>query len=134
METQKLNIFGWLRRNFPVNLGPLNLVYCQIRYTSHLNVRVFQYTACTRMISAVWIEKNNGAFVLTLLHERLLNYYFLTTGCIFDGYDVTALTINRRGVHSGAIAWDIVTFYGAQQCLLREILSGDLFRLLIHPH
>ena len=67
------------------------------------------------MISAVWIHQNNGAFILALLRGRVLNYYLLTTDCIFYGYYVTTLTISRRGVHSGFIVWDIVTFYGAQQ-------------------
>jgi len=38
------------------------------------------------MISAVWIDQNNGAFILALLRERLLNYNFLTTDGVFDGY------------------------------------------------
>jgi hypothetical protein len=38
------------------------------------------------MISAVWMGKNNGAFILALLRERLFNYNFLTADFIFDGY------------------------------------------------
>jgi hypothetical protein len=38
------------------------------------------------MISAVWMEKINGAFILALLREIFLNYNLLTTDCIFDGY------------------------------------------------
>ena len=79
------------------------MVYCQIRYTSDVNVRTFQYIACTDIISAVWIEKNNGAFIFAFLRLRLWNYCFLTTDCICDGYSVITQT-NWRGVYSGVIA------------------------------
>jgi len=62
------------------------MAFCPIRYRNHVNVRTFQYTASNSMISAVWIDQNNGAFILALLRERLLNYNFLTTDGVFDGY------------------------------------------------